>query len=115
MTAGSMLGLASKSFRTCPVRPAKPSAGGSPGPGRDGRAAEILGCHVPHGLSELPAMARQVLHGAVPLAVLPVHGRLEHARPVRTGTHKLSTDILDPDTDDVRYRVVSRPFSRREP
>jgi len=47
-------------------------------------------------------MARQVLHGAVPLAVLPVGGRFQDACPVRTGTLKLSTDIPDPDTDEVR-------------
>ena len=54
-------------------------------------------------------MARQILHGAVPLAVLPVGGRLQHARAVRTGTLKLTADILDPDTDDLRHRAAALP------
>ena len=51
-------------------------------------------------------MARHVLHGAVPLAVLPIGGRLEDACPVRTGTLELGTDVLDPDPDEMRHPTV---------
>ncbi len=59
-------------------------SGASPaGPGRDGLAAMVFGRHVPHGLGELPSIACHILHGAVPLAVLPIRQRFELARSVR--------------------------------
>jgi hypothetical protein len=84
----------------------KPSCARAAGTRRDGRAAEILGRHIPHGLGELPSMPRHFLHGAVPLTVLPVCGRFEHACSVRAGTLELGTDILDPDTDEMHRPTV---------
>src|SRR5215472_4174556 len=84
----------------------KPSGARTARPGSDGRAAEILGRHVPHGLGELPSVARHVLHGAVPFAVLPVCGRFEYACSVRAGPLELGTDVLDPDPDEVRHPIV---------
>jgi hypothetical protein len=89
----------------CPAGSAKPSGAKTAGPGRDRHTAVVPRRHVPHGLGELPSMACYILDGAVPLAVLPVCGRFEHACSVRTGTLELGTDVLDPDTDEV-YRPI---------
>ena len=51
-------------------------------------------------------MARHVLNGAVPFAILTVCGRVKHASSVRTGTLELCTNVLDPDPDEVRHLIV---------
>lgn len=75
-------------------------------PRRDGLAAELLRCDVPDGLGEPPPMARQVLDGALALAVLAVRGRFDHAGTVRACALVLCTDVLDPHSNEVRHRPV---------
>ncbi len=79
-------------------------------PGRPGRARRSCSrsprAPHPERSRRTATVARHVHHGAVPLAVLAICGRFEHACSVRTGTLELSIDVLDPDTDEVRHPIV---------
>jgi len=82
------------------------SGTGTVGPRRDGLAAVLLRCYIRYSLGELPSMACQILHGAVPLAVLAICGCFEHPCSVRTCALELGIDIFDPDTDEVCYLIA---------
>src|SRR3984885_7533540 len=71
------------------------------GPWADGLAAELLRCHVRHRLSQLPAVAGEVLESAVPLAVLPFDRRLEHDGAMVAGAGECRVYVGDPHPDDV--------------
>ncbi len=80
------------------------SGTGTVGPRRDGLAAVLLRCHIRYSLGELPSMACQILHGAVPLAVLAICGCFEHPCSVRTCALELGIEPREIDLQEaVRF------------
>ena len=75
-------------------------------PWLDGLTADLFGRHVPQRLGELPAVAREVLDRAIPLAILPVGRRLEHAGPVDTGPLELGVDIVHAYPDEMGHDTI---------